>query len=169
MAFVETNTTVIAFATYDDFAGRDSRVLKENEALTQTVIEDQLVRSTERILSQLRASPWWYGLQTAKNQDLNLLTRADLPDVDAKNIRSRKNDFTDLCVYHSMYEYVLPRVADFGRENDPEREKIGYYQQKFNALLEELLADGSWYDFDGDETLESSDFKPQSTSPRRIR
>jgi hypothetical protein len=169
MAFVETSTQVIALATYDDFVSRDNRVLVENEALTQTVVEDLLVRSTERILAQLRASTWWYELQTSKNQSLNLNTRADLPDVDAKDILARKNDFSDLCVYHTLYEYALPRVADFGREDDAERQKIGYYQQKYNALFDELLRDGSWYDFDGDEALESTDFKPSSVSPRRYR
>jgi hypothetical protein len=169
MAFVETTTKVIAMATYDDFVSRDNRVLVENEALTQTVVEDLLVRSTERILSQLRASTWWYELQTSKNQSLTLNTRADLPAVDAKSIRARKNDFTDLCVYHAMYEYALPRVADFGREDDAERQKIGYYQQKYNQLFDELIRDGSWYDYDGDSVLESTDFKPSSVSPRRYR
>jgi len=169
MAFVQTTTSVIALATYDDFVDRDNRILVENEALTQAVVEDLLVRSTERILTQLRASTWWYELQTTKNQSLTINSRADLPAVDAMSILSRKNDFTDLCVYHCMYEYALPRVADFGNENDAERQKIGYYQQKYNALFEELISDGSWYDFDGDDVLESTEFKPATVSPRRYR
>ena len=169
MAFIETNTTLYSFADYSDVVARDQRLFVENEGLTQTVVEDLLVRSTERILSQLRASNWWADMYISKSANTGIQSRADIPALDAKNILARKADFTDLCVYHAMYEFILPKVADFGDEGNAERQKISYYQQKYDGLFNELITAGDWYDFDGDDTLESSDYDPGYVNPRRIR
>ena len=123
MAFIETSTTVYSFAEYSDVTARDGRLFVENEGLTQTVVEDLLVRSTERILSQLRASDWWANMYISKTANASLKTRADIPALDAKKILARKSDFTDLCVYHSMHEFILPKVADFADEGNAERQK----------------------------------------------
>lgn len=168
MAFITSGTTVLSFAEYSDVEDRDARITNENEALTVDVIEDLLIRSTERILSQLRASEWWQSYYIERGS-ASLITRADIPALDASKILARKNDFTDLCVYHSMYEYILPKVADFSNENNAERLKIGYYQQKYNSLISELLSAGDWYDFDGDDTIESTEKDPGHINLRRVR
>lgn len=169
MAFIQTSTTVYSFADYSDVTARDGRLFVENEGLTQTVVEDLLVRSTERILSQLRASDWWANMYITKSANLAIKSRADIPALDATKILARKSDFTDLCVYHSMYEFILPKVADFADEGNAERQKLSYYQQKYDGLFAELITAGDWYDFDGDNTLESSDYDPGFVNPRRVR
>lgn len=170
MAFIETSTQVFSFADYSDVSARDQRLFVENEGLTQTVVEDLLVRSTERILSQIRATTWWRTYFIKKDtSNTQISTVADIPALDATNILSRKADFTDLCVYHTLYEFLLPKVADFSDEGNAERQKISYYQQKYTDLLNELITAGDWYDFDGDNTLESSDYDPGVVNPRRIR
>ena len=47
--------------------------------------------------------------------------------------------------------------------------KLSYYQQKYDALFGELITAGDWYDFDGDSTLESSDYSVGYVNPRRVR
>ena len=137
MAFIEDSTTVYSFANYTDVTSKDDRLFVENEGLTQTVVEDMLVRSTERILSQIRSSGWWYDLNS--RMGASMLNRSDVPAVDAKRILNRKNDFTDLCVFHAFHEAILPRVADFGAEDNAERQKIGFYQQRYDSLLKKLI------------------------------
>ena len=167
MAFIEDTTTVYSFANYTDVTSKDDRLFAENEGLTQTVVEDMLVRSTERILSQIRSSGWWYDLNS--RMGTSMLNRSDVPQVDAKRILNRKNDFTDLCVYHAFHEAILPRVADFGAEDNAERQKIGFYQQRYDSLLKELIEAGDWYEYDNDKTVENTEFEPGVVNPRRIR
>lgn len=169
MAFITSGTTVLSFATYDDVADRDQRLFDQNEGLTVDVIEDLLIRSTERILSLLRSSAWWRDYYITRDATLALNSTADIPALDASKILARKNDFTDLCVYHSMFEYILPKIADFGNEDNAERKKIGYYQQKFNSLFGELISAGDWYDFDNDGTVESTEKSPGYVTLRRVR
>ena len=167
MAFIEDTTTVYSFAAYSDVTSKDDRLFVENEGLTQSVIEDMLVRSTERILSQIRSSGWWYDYSA--RQGVNIQNRSDVPAVDAKRILTRKNDFTDLCVYHAFYEAIFPKVADFGAEDNAERQKIGFYQQRYDALLNELITAGDWYDYNNDGLVKPEEMDPGVVNPRRIR
>ena len=168
MAFITSGTTVLSFATYDDVAERDQRLFEANEGLTVDVVEDLLIRSTERILSQLRSTDWWRQYYL-KQSGSSISSIADIPEPTASKILSRKNDFTDLCVFHCFYYYIMPRIADFSDENNAERQKIGHYQQKYNDLLGELITAGDWYDYDGDATVESTEKDPGYVSLRRVR
>jgi hypothetical protein len=168
MAFITSGTTVLSFATYDDVIDRDARVTQENEGLTVDIIEDLLIRSTERILSLLRSTNWWQEYYL-KQSGASYRTSGDIPQPEAEKVLTRKNDFTDLCVYHCLYEYVFPKIADFSDENNAERRKIGYYQQKFNSLFDELIKAGDWYDYDDDASVESSEMDPGIVSRRRVR
>ena len=168
MAFITSGTTVLSFATYDDVAERDQRLFEANEGLTVDVVEDLLIRSTERILSQLRSTDWWRTYYL-KQSNSSIRSVADIPELSAAKILTRKNDFTDLCVFHCFYYYIMPRIADFSDENNAERQKIGHYQQKYNDLLGELITAGDWYDFDGDATVESSEKQPGVVNLRRVR
>jgi hypothetical protein len=94
---------------------------------------------------------------------------ADIPAVDPDKILTRQNDFTDLCVYTALSELILPMVADFGNENNSERQKMGYYTGKAESLLAELITAGDWYDFDGDSTIETSEKSPGQVSLKRVR
>jgi hypothetical protein len=168
MAFIIDSGSTISFAEYDDLLARDSRVIENNESLTDDVIEDQLIRATERILSNLRSTAWW------QNYYMNLQsgtyrTKADIPALDADKIKSRQNDFTDLCVYTALAEFILPKVADFGNEEDAERNKMGYYQNKADKLFQELVSAGDWYDFDDDGTIASTEKDPGRINLRRVR
>ena len=167
MAFIEDSTTVYSFANYTDVTSKDDRLFVENEGLTQTVVEDMLVRSTERILTQIRSSAWWYDFNA--RQGAYMANRADVPAVNAKRILARKNDFTDLCVYHALHSAILPRIADFGAEDNAERQKIGFYQQRYDSLLKELIEAGDWYDYDADATLSADEFDQGFVNPRRVR
>jgi hypothetical protein len=68
-----------------------------------------------------------------------------------------------------MFEYILPKIADFSDENNAERQKIGYYQQKFNMLFAELVTAGDWYNFDGVDGIDSTDKQPGIVNLRRVR
>ncbi len=168
MAFITSGTTVLSFATYDDVVDRDQRVFEANEGLTVDVVEDLLIRSTERILSQLRSTNWWRAYYL-KQSSASISSVADIPELNATKILSRQNDFTDLCVFHCFYYYIMPKVADFSDENNAERAKIGHYQQKFNELLGELITAGDWYDYDGDLSVESTEKVPGYVNLRRVR
>lgn len=169
MAFITENNTVVSFAEYRDVVAADQRLFDSNEGLTDDVVETALERSTERILAKIRATDWWRDYYTKRDSSLSITTRADIPAVDINRILARQNDFTDLCVYWALSEYILPQVADFGDEADSDRAKMGYYQNKTESLFAELIQAGDWYDFDDDSTVESYEKEPGIYNLRRRR
>jgi hypothetical protein len=96
-------------------------------------------------------------------------TVADIPALDPNRIVARQRDFTDLTCYYALYNYILPHIADFGNEDNAERKKMGYYQQKYTDLFGELIQAGDWYDFDDDGTVESKEKEPGVWNLRRVR
>jgi hypothetical protein len=170
MAFIQTTTKVISFADYTDVTEQDSRLFAANEGLTQTVVEDLLVKSTARILTQIRATDWWASyFQNMDKGAITIRTRGDIPSPDGIKIKARQAEFTELCVYHSLFTYILPRFADFSAEDNDERAKIGFYEQRYDKLFMELITAGDWYDFDGDKTVESAEMDPGKIRLRRVR
>jgi hypothetical protein len=158
MAFIKNATTFYSFADYTDVQKADQRLFEANEGLTETYVEDMLVRSSERILTQIKDSNWWRSQVTTP-----------VPDVDGLLIINRQNDFTDACVFHSLYYYIIPKIADFSDEENSERQKIDYYRTKYEELFNELLSLGDWYDWDESDAIESDEEIPQYINPRRIR
>ena len=168
MAFITESGTVISFAEYDDVVNRDQRLFESNEGLTDDVVEDSLIRATERILTRLRSSTWWQSYYRERTSS-SISSRADIPALDANKILGRQNDFTDLCVYVGLGEFILPSIADFGDEDNAERQKMGYYVNKAESLLNELITAGDWYDFDDDGTIASSEKEVGTFNLKRIR
>jgi hypothetical protein len=169
MAFIVEDDQVISFAEFQDLVDTDQRLLEANGGLSDDVVEAQLVRATERILSKIRASSWWQNYYTRRDPSIVYTTRADIPAVDPNKIKSRLNDFTDLAVYTALWEYILPSIADFSNEDSSERQKMGYYTNKAEQLFGELITAGDWYDFDGDDTVESGEKSPGQYNLKRIR
>jgi hypothetical protein len=169
MAFIISNNTVISFADFYDVRDRDQRLFDANEGLTEDVVDGLLIRSTERIIVLLSATQWWIDYYVTRSPGETFRTRADVPPVDPDKIQARQNDFTDLCVYYALYNYVLPKIADFSEENNAERQKMGYYNQKFDSLFAELIRQGDWYDFDDSDVIDSDDKSPGVWNLRRVR
>lgn len=169
MAFVTENDTIVSFAEFQDVVDRDQRLFEANEGLSDDIIDAQLVRATERILTKLRSTSWWREYYTKRDQSIAYNTVADIPAVNPDKIIARQNDFTDLCVYTALAELVLPSIADFGNEDNAERQKMGYYTNKADALFGELVSAGDWYDFDGDDTIQSDEKSPGAYNLRRVR
>ena len=164
MAFITSGSTVLSFAEYQDVLDKDQRLFEQNEGLTDQIVEDILIRSTERILSQLKLTQWYRTLALA-----NGASALTIPSLSASKIVSNKNDFTDLCVYHALYEYILPKIENFGVEDNAEKVKIDYYRAKYSDLFDELIAFGDWYDYDGDGTVETKENKPGFINYQRVR
>jgi hypothetical protein len=169
MAFIKNGSTTISFAEYQDVLDRDQRLFDANEGLTDEVVEDLLIRSTERILTKLRASDWWVNYYVNRSSSSTFRTTADVPALNIENIKARQNDFNDLCVYTALGEYILPKIADFGTEDNAERQKMGYYVGKADALFGELITAGDWYDFDSDGTVDSTEKSPGMFNLKRVR
>ena len=169
MAFLKNGNTVISFAEYQDVVDADTRLFETNEGLTEDVIEAHLIRATERILSLIRATTWWRSYYLKMAPDATINTVADIPELDPDLILARQADFTDLCVYYALYNYILPAIADFGTEENAERAKIGYNQQKYDGLFSELITAGDWYDFDNAGIIVSSEKLPWQVNLKRIR
>lgn len=169
MAFIVENSITISFADFNDVVQKDQRLFEANEGLSDDIVEQQLIRATERILTKIRASGWWQSYYVTRSPGSNFNTVADIPAVDPDRIKARENDFTDLCVYMAMSEYILPLIADFGNEDSAERKKMGYYTQKADALLGELITAGDWYDFDDDNTISSDEKAPGAVNLKRVR
>jgi hypothetical protein len=147
---------------------KDQRLFDSNEGLSDEIIEASLARATERILTKLRASDWWVSYYVDRsNSSFN--TVADIPALDANRIKARQNDFTDLCVFTAMAENILPIIADFGNNDSAERQKMGYYAQRADALYGELITAGDWYDFDNNNTIASSEKSPGQYNLKRVR
>lgn len=169
MAFLINGTTILSFADYQDVADADQRLFDSNEGLTEDVVEAHLVRATSRILSLFRATSWWRNYFLKRNPTVTIGTVADIPALDIDKILGRKEDFTDLCVYYALFNYIFPAIADFGTEENAEKQKISFYQQKYNILFDELTVAGDWYDHDDDGVLESSELQPWQVNLKRIR
>lgn len=158
MSFIKRGLKVLSFAEPSDVQARDQRIFEQNEGLTDDVIEANLIRATERILSKIKQTAWW------KDQ-----FPKPTPDVNATKIKARQNDFTDLCVYQALAEYTLPLVAEFDSEEESERSKMSYYQMKASSLFQELIESGDWYDFSNSGSIQTIDIKPGFAERRRIR
>jgi len=168
MPFIVENNTVVSFAEFQDVVQKDQRLFDSNEGLSDEIIENSLARATERILTKLRGSDWWRNYyDNRSNSTFN--TVADIPALDANRILARQNDFTDLCVFTAMAENILPIIADFGNTDSAERQKMGYYAQRADALFGELITAGDWYDFDDNNTIASSEKSPGQYNLKRVR
>ena len=172
MAFITQGSTFYSFADYDDVVAKDSRLFSANEGLTQDVVEEALIRSTVRILDALRSSSWWksyYIRQAGSNATIIVGQSIAVPPLNPFLIKARQGDFTDLCVYHTLSEYLLAKVADFGNPDSAERQKLGFYDQKYRTLLDELLTSGDWYDFSNNGSITDAEIYPFVTNLVRIR
>lgn len=168
MAFVIESGTLTSFAEFQDVVDKDSRIFEANEGLSDDVIDKALVRTTERILTKLRASDWWRSYYVDRSSS-NINTVADIPAPNPLRIKGSQTDFTDMCVYYALSDIVLPSIADFSNEDSAERQKMGYYKQRADDLFAELITSGDWYDFDNDGTVESNEKKPGQYNLKRVR
>jgi len=169
MAFVTESGTVTSFAEFQDVVDKDQRLFEANEGLSDDIIDSQLVRATERILTKLRSTDWWRTYYVRRDSVTVYNSVADIPAVDPDKIIGRQNDFTDLCVYTALAELILPSIADFGNEDNAERQKMGYYTNKAESLFGELISLGDWYDFDDDGTIQSDEKSPGQYNLKRVR
>jgi len=172
MAFITFGNQFLSFATSEDLESLDQRLFEQNEGLDDNYIQDSLIRSTVRILELLRATDWWRSYFIERNTGASAIqinTVADVPPLDPDKILARQQDFTDLCCYYALYDYILPYIADFSNEDSAERRKMGYYQQKYDLLFGQLITAGDWYDFDNSETIDSADKQPGVWNLRRVR
>jgi len=169
MAFIIENSTVTSFADFQDVVDHDQRLFESNEGLSDDIVEQHLVRATERILTKLRSSDWWQSYYVNRATNFSPMTTADIPALDPNRIIARQNDFTDLCVYTALADYILPQIADFGNDDSAERKKMGYYAQKADSLLGELISAGDWYDFDDDNTIQSDEKERGKYNLKRVR
>jgi len=169
MAFVISNNSVISFAEYTDVLQRDQRLFEVVEGLSDDVVEPLLERATQRIQTRITASEWWRTYWINRSTNISLRTVADIPNIDLDRIVGRQQDFTDLCVYVALAEYILPLVADFGNDDSAERKKMGYYSIQADKLFQELVSLGDWYDFDDDGVVEQRERDPGVYVVKRIR
>lgn len=169
MAFITNGTTKISFAEYQDVVDMDQRLFEANEGLTDDVVENALIRSTDRILTLVRATDWWRSYFLKRDTSTTINTVADIPELNIDQIADRLVDFEDLCVYYALYNYILPKIADFSNEENAERAKIGYYQGKYDQLFGELISAGDWYDFGDDGVISSTDKQPGQFNLKRVR
>ena len=177
MAFILSGSpaSVIAFADYEDVTDADQRLFEANEGIAnETMVEDLTIKATSRILQLIRNTEWWrryYLLEADTAQRLATQTRttADVPLPDANLIIARQSDFTDLCVYFTLYQYLLPKVADFTQQDTAEATKIGVYRTKYDELFRELIDAGNWYDFDASGVIDATEKLPTRTNITRVR
>lgn len=166
MAFIIESSVVTSFAEYSDVVTKDQIIFDNNEGLSDDYIEDALIRATNRILLQIKNTEWWQSLYTRQTGSVN---RLDIPAPEGVKIIARQNDFTDLCIYKALSDYILPSVADFGDENNAERQKMGYYKNRETELFMELIQSGDWYDFDGDDTIQTDEKQRGYIALKRVR
>lgn len=169
MAFILNGTELLSFAEYQDVVDTSQRLFDTNEGLTEEVVENHLIRATERILTQLRATDWWRSYYVNRNSSTSFRSVADIPALTATNIKARQNDFTELCVATALGHYILPNVADFGTEDNAERQQMSYYVQRAASLFDELVTAGDWYDFDADGVIASTEKDPGIINLKRVR
>lgn len=168
MAFNYDGTTFVSFAVYAELAGRDTRLFEANEALTETVVNENLALSAERILGQIRADAWWKNYVLKRDSNLNGDVRS-VPALDPDQIIEREREFKDLNIAHCLSTYLYPMVADFGNETSSEVEKIKFYKDEYSHLYDMIIQAGDWYDFDNDATVEITEREPVKLNLVRAR
>ena len=177
MAFILSGTTVVSYAEALDVRDKDQRLFEANEidftnvpdapASLNEYIEDLTAKSTNRINEKIRASARWreyLGFAGTGYSDIN-----NIPAFIPERIIGRKSDFTDMCCYYTLKEYILPKIADFGNPESAEVQKIQYYEGKFEDLFRELLDIFDWFDDDGDGSVEDSEKMIRFRQTRRTR
>ncbi len=173
MAFFSSGGIVIGFAEYADVQAVDQRVFEANEGIAdETIVEDLTIKATSRILQLIKNTAWWkqyYVTESGGSTSIQTLTTVDVPLPNPNLILGRQADFTDMCVYLTMYEYLLPKIADFSNEDNAEVKKIGFYRTKFEELFRELIEDGCWYDFDASGVISPTEKLPTKTNLQRVR
>jgi hypothetical protein len=170
MAFIVENNTTVSFADFSDVIQKDQRLFEANEGLSDDIVENHLIRATERILTRLRSSDWWQNYYYKRYTGTDSITKpGDIPPLDPNRILDRQNDFTDLCVYTAFSEYILPQIADFSNEDSAERRKMSYYTQRAQELYGELITAGDWYDFSGTGTITSDEKEAGRYNLKRVR
>ena len=162
MAFYLEDNSVVSFAETKDVEDMDQRIFNANESLTDEVVLIGVKRATDRILSRLKSSNWW-----RKHNSSSPI--AALPDVDANLIINRQQDFTDLCVFIALADYILPGSADFADPDSAERQKMDYYTTRAESLFVELLTLNDFYDFDSSGTIEDDEATTSVYSLKRVR
>lgn len=174
MAFITSGGNVLSFAEYEDVLAADQRLFEANEGcFTDVIVEDALEKATTRILNKIKSSDWWksyYVRQSGgSNSDIYTSTLISVPAPVGSKIRARQDEFTDMCVYFALAEYLYPKVADFGNADSAERQKIGFFDEKYRTMFKDLLEAGDWYDFSGDNTITASEKAPSRQNLVRIR
>jgi hypothetical protein len=174
MAFISSGGNVISFAEYEDVLAIDQRLFEANEGFTDVIVEDALEKSTLRILNKIKSSDWWrsyYLRQSGASVNTNIFTSGliDVPAPSANKIKARQDEFTDMCVYFCLQEYLYPKVADFGNTDSAERQKIGFFEEKFRVMFKDLIEAGDWYDFSGDNTIDPLEKQPNRQNLVRVR
>ena len=167
MAFIRNNSVVISFADFQDVYDRDQRLFDANEGLTEDLVEEHLIRATERMLVKIRNSKWWQEYYAIRTPGVTNTTQVG--EVNPNRILSRQNDFTDVCIFTALGEVILPSIADFSSEDNAEYKKMGYYVQRAEILFNELITQGDWYDFDGDGSVESGEKSAGVVNLKRVR
>ena len=173
MAFILSGSTVISFAEYEDVLAIDQRLFEANEGFTEVIVEDALVKATTRILNKIKSSDWWRGYYVRQtggsDSSIYTSTTISVPAPVGARILTRKDEFSDMCVYFALAEYLYPKVADFGNTDSAERQKIGFYDEKYRVMFKDLLEAGDWYDFDGSGAISSAEKSPGQYNLRRVR
>jgi len=182
MAFItDGGGNVISFAEYTDVLQKDQRLLEANEiqvpaesgfADKTEFIEDMLSKSTSRILLKIKASTWWQSYNNYVGNiinDLNNLPNVNANLIDPSNKLGRQQQFTDMCVYYCLAQYLLPLIADFGNEENSTFAKINYYDAKFTDIYNELISIADWYDYDNSGTVDADEKAITYFQTRRTR
>jgi hypothetical protein len=164
---------VLSFCEYADVTDRDQRLFEANEGIADSgMIEDFAERATTKILYEIKDTAWWQSyflVLDGGTTNVSTLSTIDVPVPSANKFQARQQDWTDLTVFLTLYEYVLPKVADFSNEDNAEYKKIGFYREKYQSLFRTLINAGDWYDFDGLGTISNQEKMPTRTNIVRIR
>ena len=181
MSFVADGAgNIISFAEFTDVVQKDQRLLEANELRVPAesgfndvteFVEDMLEKSTQRILLKIKASTWWQAYNNFVGNhvaDLSSLPNVNPSLIDPSNKLGRQQQFTDMCVYYTLKEYLLPLVAQFENEG-ADVVKLEYYNGKFNDLFNELLSMADWYDFDASGTVDADEKVYSYVQTRRTR
>lgn len=178
MAFIIIGGLTTSFCDYDDVILRDQRVIEANEidatpfGSVEALVENFATRATTKILYEIKDTAWWQSYfigQDGGQTNISTSGLLDVPVPQATKFIARTQDWTDLAVYKTMYEYLLPKVADFSNQDNAEVRKIGFYREKYQDLFRTLIDAGDWYDFSGDGTITNIEKSPTRVNITRVR
>lgn len=116
--------------------------------------DDALTKGKDDLLRHLRIH--WFPTQQIGKFDITVIglnVEMDENKLDPTQLKRAH-------VYRTLAYYIFPQLSRFEPEQDVFMMKMDYYRERFDAEINDVIADGVHYDIDSDGTFSDLEKEP---------